>query len=136
MDDVVFNRFKKNGVNALKSIYDIIKDEKTISKKYEIYLNENKAFEPKVLGGAEGSIENIRYYPSEILFERHIFSYLFDDGFIYKNEDDLVVNQRLKETLRRFLDYLVERKILKSLNENDNDDEVDNNNNLNKSEIK
>jgi hypothetical protein len=34
------------------------------------------------------------------------------------------------------LDYLVERKILKSLNENDNDDEVDNNNNLNKSEIK
>ncbi|MGG8494772.1 hypothetical protein ACQY1Q_00005 [Tenacibaculum sp. TC6] len=97
MDDAIFDRYLEGkysfmGLSNLKEISNLVKDEKELNDKYKVLSEHVKSKEYKLFrrDGGDWSLIN------EML----------NDGIVFKENEELRINQAMKDTLEKFLDYL------------------------------
>lgn len=112
MDDAIFNRFEKYGIDNLIRYQSLLKDENILNQKYNNWINKLKRnVEDEI---KENDIISKELQLNDTFFsprsEWTILNELINDGFAFKEKDKLIVNQPMKRSLRQFIDYLKETK--------------------------
>ena len=103
MDDAIFDRYLNSkysrfsflGSTELKDMLELIEDENELNETYKELSEQikSKEYRRSRIGGGNWSTIN------EML----------NDGIIFKENETLVINQAMKETLAKFLEYLNEK---------------------------
>jgi len=110
MDDAIFDRYKKNGYHTFQQIRSLIEDEKKLNATYQKLTEKLKSkkhgrfkrFDDKGM---------VHYRePDEFM----IINEMLSDGIVFKEQDNLVVNQAMKDTLDKFVTFLEENGELKN----------------------
>lgn len=95
MDDAIFDRFLDEGAYQLKEMSKLIENEINLNQTYKELSEQVKSKEYRRyrIGGEDWSVIN------EML----------NDGIVFKENESLSVNQAMKDTLEKFLNYLTDK---------------------------
>ncbi len=92
MDDAIFDRYSENGGSQFKIMSKLIEDEEVLNETYKDLSEKIKSKEYRrfrVGGENWGTINE-----------------MLNDGIVFKENERLVVNQAMRDTLEKFLNYL------------------------------
>lgn len=106
MDDVIFERYKKDGAQIIRIICDLLNAEKKLNERYQDWLKKRKEF--------------AKERDPEVLDKLHVFQTLLPfnqmikDGILVKQKaNQLTINQPMKKTIEAFTEFLKEKGELK-----------------------
>lgn len=102
MDDVIFDNYKKNNSISFGKIKSLLKSEKKLNKAYKKAMSKDET-----LNKADFRLKE-KYYS---FFESDLrtFSKMIHNGFVFINKDELKINKPLKNTLKKFIEFLKEK---------------------------
>ncbi|WP_452225794.1 hypothetical protein [Lacinutrix cladophorae] len=95
MDDAIFDRYSENGGSQFKIMSKLIEDEEVLNETYKDLSEKIKSKEYRrfrVGGENWGTINE-----------------MLNDGIVFKENERLVVNQAMRDTLEKFLNYLSDK---------------------------
>ncbi|WP_299126208.1 hypothetical protein [uncultured Winogradskyella sp.] len=95
MDDAIFDRYLDNGGFELKRMSKLIENDKELNDTYKELSEQVKSKEYRRyrIGGEDWSVIN------EML----------NDGVVFKENEELSINQAMKDTLEKFLNFLTDK---------------------------
>jgi len=95
MDDAIFDRYLDNGGYELKSMSKLIENDKELNDTYKELSEQVKSKEYRryKIGGEDWSVIN------EML----------NDGIVFKENEELSINQVMKDSLEKFLNFLTDK---------------------------
>jgi hypothetical protein len=105
MDEVIFERYKKDGVGVISDMNKRLRDEKVLNEHYQNWLKSKK--ENNVY--RDMPVERIRRMPDERFFLFDIFNHMINDGLVVKEGNQLKINHAMKKTLNAFSSFLEEK---------------------------
>lgn len=105
MDDAVFDRYKKSSFYSLNEMQSLLDDEEELNRTYKKLSDRLKNKEYSRYRRTEGV--NIYYGGDDDNWAT--IKDMISDGFIIKDQDSLSINQAMKDTLGKFVSYLVEK---------------------------
>lgn len=127
MDEVIFERYKKEGSGPISSMNRSLSNEKMLNKRYQNWLkSKNKYSIPEDM-----LVEVHRRSPREGFVLFNFWNNIINDGLVIKDGNQLKINQAMKKTLNAFASFLegkskVEKdsdKMKAELSKSDNEDE-------------
>jgi hypothetical protein len=102
MDDAIFDRYKKSDYNPFSEMSTLIKDAEQLNKTYKKLTEQLKSKEYRRFRRDEdGSI--IHNYESD---DFSIINEMINDGIVFREQDQLIINQAMKDTLDKFIEFL------------------------------
>lgn len=115
LDEIIFTSYEEASYYTLTRYYSLLEDEEVLNKIYRKWID---MFRDKDVGNVRHLIssENQRYplenYRTTIRNEWKLINNMISDGYLIKDEDKLFVNQKLFSTLKLFMGYLIEIKVI------------------------
>jgi hypothetical protein len=104
MDDAIFDKYKLQGSYSLKHSQILLKNEKDLNENYSELSRELKSKEFRRHRRIDNT--NLRFFYED---DWHLINDMFSDGILYKENDKLSVNQPMKDTINKFIDFLKEK---------------------------
>ena len=101
MDDAIFDRYREDGSDLFKHMQKLLKDEEQLNLIYNKLSEELKSKEFRRFRHLEG---DARFY-----YERDDWTTINEmtkDGIIFREKDKLTINQAMKDTLDKFIEFL------------------------------
>jgi len=98
MDDAIFDNYKLQGSRSLQQSQMLLWDEKGLKENYSDLSKRLKSKEFRRLDDVN----------TRLFYEDHwsLINDMISDGILYKENDQLSVNQPMKETINKFIDFL------------------------------
>lgn len=110
MDDAIFDRYKLKDSEIFQKMQSLIENEENLNKKYEKLTEKFKSKEYRRFGRTPNE-SRISFYNSTDEFT--VINEMISDGIVFKELDHLTVNQAMKDTLDKFVNFLKEKGELK-----------------------
>jgi hypothetical protein len=104
MDDAIFDKYKLQGSYSLKHSQILLKNEKDLNENYSELSRELKSKEFRRHRRIDNT--NLRFFYED---DWHLINDMISDGILYKENDKLSVNQPMKDTINKFIDFLKEK---------------------------
>jgi hypothetical protein len=104
MDDAIFDKYKLQGSYSLKHLQILLKNEKDLNENYSELSRELKSKEFRRHRRIDNT--NLRFFYED---DWHLINDMISDGILYKENDKLSVNQPMKDTINKFIDFLKEK---------------------------
>lgn len=98
MDDAIFDRYKSNDIIYLMKAITLIEDEDKLNKTYEYILKQQNIKKKR----------SDDYSAKYDIYGWKIIKGMIDDGIVYWDKDRLVINQVMKDSLSKFVEFLKE----------------------------
>lgn len=108
MDDAIFDRYRESGSELFKKMQKLLKDEKQLNLIYNELSKELKSKEYRRFRHIEGK--------ARLYYERDDWTTINEmtkDGIIFREKDKLTINQAMKDTLDKFIEFLKEKNEFK-----------------------
>ena len=108
MDDAIFDRYREDGSDLFKHMQKLLKDEEQLNLIYNKLSEELKSKEYRRFRHLKG---DTRFY-----YERDDWTTINEmtkDGIIFREKDKLTINQAMKDTLDKFIEFLKEKNEFK-----------------------
>jgi hypothetical protein len=106
MDDAIFDRYKLKDSRRFQEMQALIENEKTLNDTYKELTEKLKSKEYKRFRRIESDNKFINYMDRD---DFSIINEMINDGIVFKENEKLVVNQAMKDTLNKFVNFLKER---------------------------
>jgi len=126
MDEVIFERYKKDGSGVISSMNSTLSNKKVLNERYQNWLKSKKKH------SIDGDMPvELLEMPPERFFLFNNFNNMINDGLVIKDGNQLKINQAMKKTLNTFASFLEGKGELKKdsdkmkaeISESDNEDE-------------
>lgn len=107
MDDAIFNRFIEDDIEILYTMRRFVKDEKYLNNKYkyaQIREKRNRKSHDVITKYELGP----EYYERRINRPYFVIEKMITDGLVIKEENQLIINNSMKNTLEQFMPFLKE----------------------------
>lgn len=104
MDDAIFDRYKLNASSELNKMLILIEDENTLNK---IYKESTEKLKSKNYSNLR--IEDASEY-GQLYGHFSIIKKMINDSVVLKENDQLVINQAMKDTLNKFIKFLKDKE--------------------------
>lgn len=105
MDDAIFDRYQLKDSDRFKQMLTLIVDEKKLNVIYTELAENLKSKEYRHFRRIEND-DKVDYYLNPEYFS--IINEMISDGIVFKENDRLVINQAMKDTLNKFVNFLKE----------------------------
>lgn len=106
MDDAIFDRYRLKDFGRFQEMQALIEDEKTLNDTYKELTEKLKSKEYRHFRGIESDNRFIKYMERD---DFSIINEMINDGIVFKENDKLIVNQAMKDTLNKFVNFLKEK---------------------------
>ena len=92
MDDAIFDRYCMSNFYSFNYVESLLKDEKNLNSKYNKLTEQlkNKDFD-------DNNIANLQL---------NIINEMISDGILHKKQNTLIINQAMKATIEKFIDFI------------------------------
>jgi len=105
MDDAIFDRYKLKNDRILETMQSLIEDEKKLNEAYKELFEKSKNKEFNKLNRLANN--DITYYSSKDDF--YVIHEMISDGIVFKENNHLTINQSMRDTLNKFVNFLNEK---------------------------
>ena len=106
MDDAIFDRYKLKDSRRFQEMQALIENEKTLNDTYKELTEKLKSKEYRRYRRIESDNKFINYMERD---DFSIINEMINDGIVFKENDKLIVNQAMKDTLNKFVNFLKEK---------------------------
>lgn len=106
MDDAIFDRYQLKDSRRFQEMQTLIEDEKTLNETYRELTEKLKSKEYRRYRRIETDNKFIKYMERD---DFSIINEMINDGIVFKENDNLVINQAMKDTLNKFVSFLKEK---------------------------
>jgi len=106
MDDAIFDRYKFNDSRRFQEMQALIEDEIVLNDTYKELTEKLKSKEYKRFRRIES---DNKFINDMELDDFSIINKMINDGIVFKENDKLVINQAMKDTLNKFVNFLKEK---------------------------
>lgn len=113
MDDAIFDRYKSKfdrynfkNPQIFREMLKLIEDEKKLNEIYKELTERLKSKEVRRFRRSADIIKFTRFIGSD---DFTIIHEMINDGIVFKENDHLIINQAMKDTLNKFVDFLKEK---------------------------
>ncbi|WP_243350250.1 hypothetical protein [Parabacteroides sp. FAFU027] len=105
MDDAIFDRYQKNDHHTFQQMRSLIKDDENLNKIYKELTEKLKSKEYKRFRRYDDNSIVHHIEPDDFM----VINEMINDGIVFKEQDKLVVNQAMKDTLDKFVSFLKDK---------------------------
>jgi hypothetical protein len=106
MDDAIFDRYKIKDSRRFQEMLKLIEDEKELNKIYKELTEKLKSKEFRRYRRIDGDNKFNHYIERD---DFSIINEMINDGIVFKESDKLAINQAMKDTLIKFVDFLKDK---------------------------
>lgn len=106
MDDAIFDRYQLKDSRRFQEMQALIEDEKTLNETYKELTEKLKSKEYRRYRRIETDNKFIKFMERD---DFSIINEMTNDGIVFKENDNLVINQAMKDTLNKFVSFLKEK---------------------------
>lgn len=103
MDDAIFDRYLNEDTDVLKRMSKLIEDEQNLNKQYAYIKKRLRSKEYRRYRRLEYETRITAKYND---FDLSVFKEMQNDGIVFEEGDRLIINQAMKDTLNKFIDFL------------------------------
>jgi hypothetical protein len=105
MDDAIFDRYKLKNSILFRKMKVLIEDEKNLNFTYKELTEKFKSKEYRRFRKIDNTGNLSHVDPNDF----YIITEMINDGIVFKENDILVINQAMKDTLNKFTNFLTEK---------------------------
>jgi hypothetical protein len=108
MDDAIFDRYQKSGANSFKHMLKLLNDETELNDIYTKLSEELKSKEFRRYRRIDST--------TRVFYDRDdwsLINQMTNDGYLFKENSRLTINQAMTDTLKKFVEFLTDNKEFK-----------------------
>lgn len=105
MDDAIFDRYKANDSHSFQRMKYLLKNEDELNKNYQILKEKLRSKEFRRFRHFDNNLSDT-IEPEDF----SVINEMITDGILFKEQEKLVINQAMKDTLDKFISFLKEKK--------------------------
>lgn len=106
MDDAIFDRYKISDSHSFQRMKHLLKDELELNRSYKVLTEKLSSKEYRRFRRFDNNNLIDQIEPEDF----SVINEMIKDGIIFKEQEKLVINQAMKDTLEKFISFLKEKK--------------------------